>query len=133
MLKRIRLFGVRKRINEIVDHLNDEEILDISPIFDSINERLDNAVWLFGTVFRYIAEVKERVAKMKKRLDVLDKRNTQVSALLFVRRRGAEMDSEMLIHALEKIEEMEERILSLESELSPRSETEEDNGQSDEN
>lgn len=119
MLKRVGLFGIRRHINQIVDFLNEEveeEVVDVTPIFDNINGRLENALWLFGVVFRYIAEVKEQIAKMKKRLDALDRRNTNLAALQMIRRMSNKVDSKALQHALEKIEELEARIVSLENE-----------------
>jgi len=117
MFKRIGLFGVRKRINQIIEYLNEEETVDIGPLLETIGARLDNAVTLFGIAFRSISNVNER-------LDKLEKRNTRLAALLTVRKMGSKIDSEAIVHAIEKIEELEERIVSLESAISLRSETE---------
>ena len=111
MLKNVGLFGVRKRLNEIVDLLNGDELFDIGEWVERTEGRIDNALTLFGEVFRSLAVVNHR-------LDVIEKQQKNRFAKELVRKMGKKLDDEALTFALEAIEGLEARIDSLEEALS---------------
>ena len=108
MLKRVGLFGVRRRVNEIVEFINEvneQEEVDISAFIDSVTERLDAALDLFGLVFRKIVSLRRKNKELARRVKVLEKQQTR------------ELDDESLSLCLETVEGLDVRLSALEDHL----------------
>ena len=105
MLKRVGLFGVRRRVNEIVEFINEvneQEEVDISAFIDSVTERLDAALDLFGLVFRKIVSLRRKNKELARRVKVLEKQ---------------QFDDESLSLCLQTIEGVDARLSALEDHL----------------
>lgn len=120
MLKRIRFFGVRKRLNQVIDLLNGGEseglsALDLSEFYHTTEARLENAISLFADIFKSLVVVNHR-------LDVIEKQQENRFTAEVLKKMGKKLDDESLTFALETIEGLEARIDLLEEALLPRSE-----------
>lgn len=125
MLERVGLFGVRKRINQIVEFLN-ESAIDIGTDWvETVEQKFDNMVHLFGMVFRGQAENLAKIKTLEARVESLEKWRTRRMALDLVRSMGKDVDDECLTHALEAVEGLDARLSTLEDALFPVEETEE--------
>jgi hypothetical protein len=110
MLKRVGLFGVRRRVNEIVDFINevneqDEQTeVDISPWIESVNGRFEGALALFGMAFRFISQNRQSNKALQRRVKQLEM--------------GKRIDDESLGFCLEAVEGLDARLSLLEDALS---------------
>lgn len=107
MLKPVGLFGVRKRLNQIVTWVV------------KTDERLDNAVNLFRDVFRRICKIHDKAKENRRRVKSLEKWRIKRMAISITDAMSDKINEECLQHALETIEALEARIVSLEEQLSP--------------
>ena len=123
MFKRVGIFGVRRRINQIVEFLNDSVVEVKEDWASTVEGKFDGIAMLFGCAFRQQAENIERIKTLEARVRHLEKVNANRMALEIVRKMGDKLDDECLSHALEAIEGLDARLTSLEDALSPPDET----------
>lgn len=121
MLKPVGLFGVRRRLNQIVNLLNGEAddgvvLVDLPDWISKVNAKMEGALVLFGRIFR-------KSAAHERRLKQLEKWQIKCLALEMVESMGDDINDECIGHMLETIEALEARIVSLEEQLLLRSET----------
>jgi hypothetical protein len=121
MLKRVGLFGIRRRINEIIEFLNGEEIdgfqlLDIGEWVEKANEKFEGGLLFFSDIFRKLAIIDHR-------LDQFDKWKANRMAAAMAEQIGEDVNDETWQHALKTIEGLEARVVSLEEALLLRNET----------
>jgi len=123
MFERVGLFGVRRRINQLVEFLN-ESAIDIGTDWaESVESRFNGITMLFGDIFRRQADDAATIKTLELRLESLEKWRTRHMAFQIARRMGDKLDDECLTHALEAVEGLDARLSSLEDALSPPDET----------
>lgn len=124
MLERVRLFGVRKRINQIVEFLN-ESAIDIGTDWvETVEQKFDNMVGLFGIAFRGQADNLAKIKALESRVESLEKWRTKRLAIELVRKMRNDVDDECLTHSLEAIEGLDARLTAIEDALFPPGDSE---------